>query len=73
MVDVIAKNDNIMPYVHLPVQSGSNKILKLMGRRYTKEFYKELLDKLKKIQILVLQLILLWVFRVKQKKIFKIL
>ena len=39
MVDTIAKYENIMPYVHLPLQSGSNEILKLMGRRYTKEQY----------------------------------
>ena len=39
MIDVIAKYPNIMPYIHLPLQSGSSKILKLMGRRYTKESY----------------------------------
>ena len=49
LVKVIKENDNILNYVHLPVQSGSNKILKLMGRRYTKESYKELFDKLKGI------------------------
>ena len=49
MIEVIKKYDNIMKYVHLPVQSGSDKILKLMGRRYTKDNYKELFDKLKKI------------------------
>lgn len=48
MIDVIAHHDNIMPYIHLPLQSGSNKILKLMGRRYTKESYLELFDKMKK-------------------------
>ena len=47
MIDVIAANDNIMPYIHLPLQSGSDRILKLMGRRYTKEKYLELYDKLK--------------------------
>lgn len=47
MIDVIAKYDNIMPSIHLPLQSGSNKILKLMGRRYTKESYLELFDKMK--------------------------
>ncbi len=49
MIEVIKKYPNIMPYVHLPLQSGSNRILKLMGRRYTKEEYKELFNKLKKI------------------------
>ena len=48
MINIIAKYDNIMPYIHLPLQSGSSRILKLMGRRYTKEEYLELYDKLKK-------------------------
>lgn len=48
MVDVIANHDNIMPYIHLPLQSGSNKILKLMNRRYTKEDYLKLYDSIRK-------------------------
>ncbi len=48
MIEEIKNNENIMPYIHLPVQSGSNKILKLMGRRYTKESYLELFNKIKK-------------------------
>ena len=47
MVEVIGKYKNIMPSVHLPVQSGSSRILKLMGRRYTKEKYIELFNKIK--------------------------
>ena len=47
MIDVIAKYPNIMPYIHLPLQSGSNRILKLMGRRYTKEEYLKLFDQIK--------------------------
>ena len=47
MIDVIAKYKNIMPYIHLPLQSGSNNILKLMGRRYTKEEYLKLFDNIK--------------------------
>ena len=47
MIDVIAKYDNIMPYIHLPLQSGSSRILKLMGRRYTKESYLDLAFKIK--------------------------
>ena len=50
MIEVISKYENIMPYVHLPLQSGSDRILKLMGRRYTRESYKKLFDKLKKIE-----------------------
>ena len=49
MIEVIKKYPNIMPAIHLPVQSGSSKILKLMGRKYTKEEYIELFDKLKTI------------------------
>ena len=48
MIEVIKKYDNIMPYIHLPLQSGSDSILKLMGRRYTKKSYIELYNKLKK-------------------------
>ena len=47
MIDTISKYSNIMPSVHLPVQSGNNRILKLMGRKYTKEEYLELFNKLK--------------------------
>lgn len=47
MLDVIAKYDNICNYIHLPVQSGSSRILKLMGRRYTKESYLELYNKIR--------------------------
>ena len=47
MIDIIAERDNIMPYIHLPLQSGSSRILKLMGRRYTKEEYLTLYDKIR--------------------------
>ena len=47
MIETVAKCDNIMPYIHLPLQSGSNDILKLMGRRYTKEEYLTLYKKIK--------------------------
>ena len=47
MIDVIAKYDNIMPYIHLPLQSGSDEILRKMGRRYTKEEYLTLYNKLR--------------------------
>lgn len=48
MIEVIGKYPNIMPYIHLPLQSGSDRILKLMGRRYTKKSYLELFNKIKK-------------------------
>ncbi len=47
MIAAIRDNENIMPYIHLPLQSGSDRILKLMGRRYTKEEYITLFNKLK--------------------------
>ena len=47
MIDVISKCDNIMPYIHLPLQSGSDRILKLMGRKYTTEEYLELVKKIR--------------------------
>ena len=47
MVDIIASRDNIMPYIHLPLQSGSNKILKLMNRKYTSEEYLKLYNSIR--------------------------
>ena len=47
MIDVIASRDNIMPYIHLPLQSGSNKILKLMNRKYTSEEYLKLYNSIR--------------------------
>lgn len=48
MIEVIASYENIMPFIHLPVQSGDSDILKIMGRRYTIEEYKTLFDKIMK-------------------------
>ena len=47
MVSAIADYDNIMPYVHLPLQSGNDEVLRRMGRRYTSRQYRELFDSLK--------------------------
>ena len=49
MIETIAKYDNIMPYIHLPIQSGSDRVLKQMNRRYTKEEYITLFNKIKEI------------------------
>ncbi len=49
MIEVIAKYDNIMPAIHLPVQSGNSNVLKLMGRRYTREQYLDLFHTIKEI------------------------
>ena len=48
MIQAIKNNKNIMPYIHLPIQSGSTAILRKMNRRYTREEYLELFDKLKR-------------------------
>ncbi len=48
LVDLYAGLPELVSHVHLPVQSGSNRILKLMRRRYTSEFYLELIDRIRK-------------------------
>ncbi len=48
MIEAIRDNRNIMPYIHLPLQSGNSRILKKMNRRYSREEYLELFDKLKR-------------------------
>ncbi len=47
MIDVIAKYPNIMKFIHLPVQSGSNEILRRMGRRYDREKYLNLVKEMR--------------------------
>jgi len=49
LINVYKKSKKLMPLVHLPVQSGSNKILKLMNRKHTIEEYLAIYEKLKKI------------------------
>jgi tRNA-2-methylthio-N6-dimethylallyladenosine synthase len=49
LINVYKKSIKLMPLVHLPVQSGSNKILKLMNRKHTVEEYLIIYEKLKKI------------------------
>ncbi|MDD6250936.1 MAG: tRNA (N6-isopentenyl adenosine(37)-C2)-methylthiotransferase MiaB [Bacillales bacterium] len=49
MFEAIAKYPNIMPFLHLPLQSGSNDVLRRMGRRYTAEEYCHLVDRLREI------------------------
>ena len=39
----------LMPFLHLPIQSGSNKILKLMNRKHDREYYMSIIEKLKKV------------------------
>lgn len=46
-IEAMALQGNIMPHLHLPVQSGSNEVLKKMNRKYTKEEYLNKINKLK--------------------------
>lgn len=48
MIDVIAKYDNIMKFIHLPVQAGDDEVLRLMNRKYTIEKYTDLVDRMKR-------------------------
>ncbi len=47
MADQIGRHQNICPYIHLPVQSGSDRILRLMGRGYSIQHYREVVDRLR--------------------------
>jgi tRNA-2-methylthio-N6-dimethylallyladenosine synthase len=47
IIDTMASHANICNHIHLPVQSGSNKVLKLMNRKYTREWY---LDRIARIR-----------------------
>jgi tRNA-2-methylthio-N6-dimethylallyladenosine synthase len=49
ILHIIAKYDNICKHIHLPVQSGSNRILKEMNRLHTREEYMALIDKIRAI------------------------
>jgi len=49
LIECYANNKKLMPLVHLPIQSGSNKILKLMNRKHTVEEYLNIYERLKKI------------------------
>ncbi len=49
VVRTMAKFDNICNYIHLPVQSGSNRILKAMNRQHTREDYFQLIDDIRSI------------------------
>ena len=49
LIEIHGENKKLMPLIHLPVQSGSNKILRLMNRKHTIEEYLDLIGKLKKV------------------------
>ena len=50
LISLFGELDNLCPAIHLPLQAGSNRILKLMGRKYLKEDYLKIIDKLKKVR-----------------------
>lgn len=47
LISVLGKGGNLVEHIHLPVQSGSTEVLKIMGRKYTREHYLELVRKIK--------------------------
>ncbi|WP_369903054.1 tRNA (N6-isopentenyl adenosine(37)-C2)-methylthiotransferase MiaB [Bacillus manliponensis] len=47
LIEVLAKGGNLVEHIHLPVQSGSSEILKIMARKYSREHYLELVRKIK--------------------------
>jgi len=47
LIEVLAQGGNLMDHIHLPVQSGSSEILRKMNRKYTRESYLELVNKIK--------------------------
>ncbi len=49
VLHVMAKYENICKYIHLPVQSGSTRILQLMNRTYTREWYMAKVDRIREI------------------------
>ena len=48
LIEVHKTNKKLMPFLHLPIQSGSNKVLREMNRKHTVEFYIKIVDKLRK-------------------------
>lgn len=48
-LEAIARHDNLCKFIHLPVQSGSDKILKLMNRKYTREWYLDRIAAIRRI------------------------
>jgi len=50
LIALFAELEHLCPHIHLPFQAGSNKVLKLMNRHYTRERYMELVGKLRKVR-----------------------
>jgi tRNA-2-methylthio-N6-dimethylallyladenosine synthase len=49
LIETIAKYDNLCNYIHLPIQSGSDRVLELMQRSYTIDHYMKIMDNIKKL------------------------
>src|SRR5690606_39114239 len=48
LIEALAQGGNLVEHIHLPVQSGNSDVLKLMGRKYTREEYLRLVEKIRK-------------------------
>jgi tRNA-2-methylthio-N6-dimethylallyladenosine synthase len=48
LIDLIASTENLCNYIHLPVQSGSDRILELMNRKYTSRYYLDLISRIRR-------------------------
>ena len=50
LIEAFGKEPKLMPYLHLPIQSGSDKVLKAMNRRYTVQEYNKIIEKLRAVR-----------------------
>src|SRR5699024_4192182 len=48
-IDFVADSNSVVPHFHIPLQSGSNDILKLMRRRYVRELYEERVQRIREV------------------------
>ena len=49
IIEFVAQSKHFAPHFHIPLQSGSNEVLKIMGRRYTRELFAERVSRIKKL------------------------